>query len=58
MTVWSTRVEISHIQSVVGMLSVLVAKSIPELSKESMLVPDLVSLLLVGVAPDVGGYII
>lgn len=47
----------SHIQRVVGMLSILVAKSVPELSKVRIFVPDLV-LESLGGDSDAGGHTI
>lgn len=55
MTARRIRALISQIQMVVGMVSVLVARSVPELSKERMLVPVFGSLLLAGLVPVVGG---
>lgn len=48
----------SHIQITVDILSVLVAKSVPELSNDIIFVPVLVFDSLAGGGPEVGGQIV
>ena len=57
-TARSIRVPISQIQIVVGRLSILVARRVPELSSDMKFVPVLGSILFVVGAPAVGGHIV